>query len=135
MPMSTSELGARTELAVASALTTAGFTVFIPFFNAHSRVDLVYQRADGVRRVQCKSGRLSGNVVGFYTCSHTGGVERGYIGEVEDFGVYCESNGLVYLVPVVDVPSRFATLRLAPARNNQVRGTRDAALYVVGRPW
>lgn len=133
---STSEIGALAELAVANALNKAGYPVFLPFFNAHSRVDLIYQNALGEpRRVQCKFARFINEAVSFYTCSHTGGVERSYEGDVDDFGVYCEVTGLVYLVPVADVPTRFAMLRVRPPKNKQVRRVRWAEQYVVGPPW
>ncbi len=128
--LTTSELGALTELAVATALTKAGCAVFLPFFNAHGRVDLIYENPAGdLKRVQCKSARLSGDVMTFYTCSHTGGIERGYRGEADDFGVYCLETDEIYLVPVEDVPTRFASLRVGPAKNNQARRVRWAEPY------
>lgn len=92
-------------------------------------------RLGETRRVQCKSARLVNDAVAFYTCSHTGGVERAYDGDVDDFGVYCEATGLVYLVPVADVPTRFAMLRVVAPKNKQVRRVRWAEPYVLGPPW
>jgi hypothetical protein len=113
--MTPSEKGAMAELAVATALTRSGRPVYVPFFNAHSRVDLVYETTSGeFRRVQCKLARLIGDAVRFYTCSHTGGVEREYLEDADDFGVYCLETGIVYIVPVAEVPIRVASLRLAP---------------------
>jgi hypothetical protein len=130
-----SEVGALAELAVATALTKAGFRVFVPFFGAHSRVDLVYARADGtIRRVQCKSACLQGDVLRFAVCSHTGNVEKPYTGEVDDFGVFCAALDTVYLVPIEHVPATYAHLRLHPTRNNQKRKIRLAADYVLGPP-
>jgi hypothetical protein len=133
---STSDTGALAEVAVAKALVSAGRSVYVPFFNAHSRVDLVYEASNGsLRRVQCKSARLTRDVVTFYTCSHTGGIERGYDGDADEFGVYCADTNAVYLVPVADVPSRLARLRIAPPRNNQMRRVRWAEPYRLGPPW
>ena len=133
---STSEIGATAELAVANALCRAGLSVYTPFFNAHGRVDLVYENALGeVRLVQCKSGRLVNDVIMFYTCSHTGGVEREYIDDVDEFGVYCAGTGLVYMVPVTDATTRLTSLRVGPARNNQTRRVRWAEPYLLGPPW
>jgi hypothetical protein len=57
--LSPSEVGARAELAVATALAKAGHAVFLPLFNGHGRVDLVYEDCDGrLQRVQCKTSRL-----------------------------------------------------------------------------
>lgn len=65
-----SDIGARTEDAVASALVRADREVSVPVFAAHGRTDLVYD--DGIRsaRVQCKTRRLLGDVVNFATCSN-----------------------------------------------------------------
>ena len=125
---STSEVGALAELAVANALTTAGLDVYVPFFNAHSRVDLIYvNRLGEVRRVQCKSAFKDGDVVKFSTCSHTGGVSRSYNGDVDEFGVFCPELNVVYVVPVVEAPERLAHLRVTPTSNNQSRGIRWAS--------
>ena len=135
-PRSTSAIGARAELAVAGALCKAGFAVFTPFFNAHGRIDVLYEsERTGVRRVQCKSAHYKNDVVMFYTRSHTGGIERGYAGDVDEFGVYSEHTGLVYLVPVELVTARLTYLRAAPTRNSQQRGVRWAKDYVLGPPW
>lgn len=134
--MNPSEVGALAELAVANALTKVGHRVFVPFFNSHSRIDLVYVNDLGqVRRVQCKTGTVIENTVSFWTCSNTGGVRKAYVDEVDEFGVYCAVTGLVYLVPIGDVPTRSARLRLAPTRSNQARGIRWAEPYLVGAPW
>ncbi len=65
----------------------------------------------------------------FYACSHTGGVERSYRGEADEFGVYCLETQAVYLVPVDEVPTRMVSLRVGPARNNQERRVRWAEPY------
>ena len=115
-----SEIGALAELAVAAALTRTGRAVFLPFFSAHSRVDLVYEaEARELRRVQCKAGHVRGDVVRFYTCSHTGGVQKAYRDDVDDFGVYCIETNAVYIVPAADVPLRLAHLRLTPRATNR----------------
>ena len=123
-------------MGVTSALLRAGLSVYLPFFNAHGRVDLIYEAPDGaLRRVQCKAAHVIKDVVLFYTCSHTGGVERGYLGDADEFGVYCEETSSVYLVPVGDVPARLASLRLKRTRNNQLRGVRWASTYLLGPAW
>jgi hypothetical protein len=131
---SPSEIGARTELVVATQLWRAGFAVFTPYFNAHSRVDLVYIRQDGViSRLQCKTGRVRDGYVSFWACSHTG-QRRGYVGDVDEFAVYAEELRAVYLVPVSDVTATEVRLRLVPPRNNQVRGIRYADSYLLRSP-
>jgi hypothetical protein len=128
--------GAFAELAVANALNRAGNLVYVPWFNSHGRVDLVYVTPVGdVRRVQCKLAQLAGGVMRFWTSSHTGGVERDYVGQVDEFGAYCAETNLVYLVPIGAVPMRQACLRVNPTRSNQVKGIRWADDYVLGPPW
>ena len=126
-----SALGAQAELAVASALTRAGRQVYLPFFAAHTRVDLVFEDELGLHRVQCKTSRLRGDVVAFATCSNTKHVRKDYRGEVDLFGVYSPELDQVFMVPVGDVPLRLGHLRLRPARNVQSKGIRWAADYVV----
>jgi hypothetical protein len=134
--MTPSEVGAITELAVANALTKAGYAVFVPFFNSHSRIDLMYADARGEpRRVQCKTGKVIENTVSFWTCSNTGGVRKAYTDDVDEFAVYCAETGFVYLVPISDVPTRQARLRLEPTRSNQALGIRWAEQYRLGPPW
>jgi hypothetical protein len=107
--------------------------VYLPLFNAHSRVDLLYEAESGeLRRVQCKTAHIEDNTVSFWTCSNTGGVRRTYYDDADDFGVYCPANEAVYLVPVNEVPPRNARLRLAPPRSNQTQGIRWAASYLIG---
>jgi hypothetical protein len=56
---------------------------------------------------------------------------RNYRDDIDFFGVYCHDSGEVYLVPVDDVPSRVASLRLSPARNGQQVGVRWASQYLL----
>ena len=128
--MTPSEIGALAELAVATALTRRGRAVYLPFFNGHGRIDLVYENERGeLKRVQCKSARLVGDVITFPCCSHTRGIERDYRDDADEFGVYCAANDSVFLVPVEDVPTRMARLRVGRTRNNQERGVRWAEPY------
>jgi hypothetical protein len=127
------EIGARAEAAVASALIRAGRPVFLPAFGLNSRTDLIYER-EALVRAQCKTARLLDQVLGFRTCSNTGNLPRAYEGEVDEFGVYSPDLNLVYLVPAVGLPTRFCSLRLAPTRNGQAKGVWWAERYVLGPP-
>lgn len=132
---STSRIGALTEMSVSTALLKAGFFVYVPFFSPHSRIDLIAVGPDGkVQTVQCKTARFTNNTVTFHTCSNTAGIRRTYDGEVDVLGAYCEDTASVYLVPVENVPTRFACLRVVPPRNKQIRGIRWAERYVLGPP-
>lgn len=121
-------------MAVASALMRAGMRVYVPFFAADSRVDLVAERDDGLLRVQSKTARFLGGSVFFRTCSNTANRPVDYRGEVDAFGVYSPDLDRVFLVPVEDVPLRAAYLRVDPPRNGQTAGIRWAADYAVGPP-
>ena len=86
-------------------------------------------------RVQCKTGRLRKGAITFPTCSSTyhhpknkgvADCHQGYTGQAELFGVYCPETDDVYLVPVGEVGSRAGSLRVAPAKNNQIKKVRWA---------
>jgi len=113
------------------ALARAGWHVYQPFFVPHSRVDLVVSGDRGLRRVQCKTSRIRGDVLVFATCSNTGKRKKDYRGEIDVFGVYSPELDTVYLVPVEHTALRDCHLRLAPARNGQTRRVRFAADYLV----
>jgi hypothetical protein len=132
---SPSEIGAQAELAVATALARSGRPVFVPFFNGHGRIDLVFEDETGrLNRVQCKTSRLNDGCIGFRTCSNTGNVPKEYAGEIDVFGVYSPELDAVFIVPIDDVPTRFCFLRVAPPANNQQRGIRWAAPYRLAPP-
>lgn len=61
------EVGARAEAAVASALTRAGRPVFLPAFGVNSRIDLIYVEHGDLVRAQCKAARVVGEVLVFRT--------------------------------------------------------------------
>jgi PD-(D/E)XK endonuclease len=129
-----SVVGARSEMAVMSALQRSGHQVFVPICGAHSRTDLVIAQGDALLRLQVKTCRLGDGFLIFPACSHTANVSASYHGQVDAFGVYSPDLNLVYLVPVLDVPAKACHLRLEPARNNQKAKVRWAADYLVGPP-
>jgi hypothetical protein len=131
-----SEIGARAEAAVASALVRAGRAVFMPVFSTHSRVDLIYidSEAERVARLQCKSARRIRDVLFFRTCSNTANSPREYVGQIDEFGVFSPNTGLVYLVPNDGLPYRGCSLRLSETRNGQTTGIRWASAYELGPP-
>jgi hypothetical protein len=132
--MTPTEIGARAEAAVASALVRAGKQVFLPVFGVNSRIDLVYAEGLALVRVQCKTSRVVGDVLVFRSCSNTKNKPRDYSDEIDAFGVYSPSRNLVYLVPATDLPRRAGSLRLAPARNGQRKRILWANDYVLGPP-
>ncbi|MGH9111260.1 MAG: group I intron-associated PD-(D/E)XK endonuclease [Acidimicrobiales bacterium] len=134
LPATPTEVGARAEAAVASALVRTGKPVFFPIFGVNSRIDLIYQDAVRLVRVQCKTSRIIGEILGFRTCSNTKNTPRGYEGEIDVFGVYSPDLDRVYLVPAAGLPTRFCSLRLAPTRNGQIKGVRRAEDFLLGPP-
>lgn len=131
------DVGDHATLAVALALHATGRRVLLPF-GENVRYDLAIDGGGAIERVQCKSAVLHDGVVWFRTTSAYGHhrsprqLRRGYVGEIDYFGVFCPATAGVYLVPVGDVPSRSeAALRTAPPRNGQRRRIRFAAPYLV----
>ncbi|MBA3652714.1 MAG: hypothetical protein H0W70_00820 [Actinobacteria bacterium] len=125
-----SEVGARAELEVATALARAGFAVYLPLLNGHGRVDLVFEGADGMlKRAQCKTSRLKDGCISFRTCSNTGNVPADYRGQIDVFAVYSPEMDAVYVVPVDDVGTRYGYLRVDKPRSSQQQGIRWAEPY------
>jgi hypothetical protein len=108
--------------------------VFTPFFGAHSRVDLVADRAGDLLRIQCKTARIMNGALWFRSCSNTANIPVDDRGEIDAFGVYSPTLDRVYLVPVGHASIRGCSLRLEPARNNQQTGIRWATDYLIGPP-
>jgi hypothetical protein len=128
------EIGARAEAAVASALVRAGKPVFLPAFGVNTRVDLIYEDDGILVRVQCKTSRVVGEVLIFRTCSNTKNSPRVYVDEVDVFGVYSPARNLVYLVPAAGLPTRSCQMRLAPTRNGQRKRLWWADDFLLGPP-
>ena len=135
-------IGAVSQAKVLSALTVAGKVVLAPCV-AVRPYDFVIEEGGRFLRVQCKTGRLFRGAVCFRphrlraAKRETGWQRRvtDYRGEVDLFAVYCPDNDNVYLVPIEDVPGpAICTLRVRPARNNQIKGVRWAKEYLVGPP-
>ena len=119
---------------VMAALVARGSKVLVPFGD-NFRYDLVVESDGAFSRIQCKTGKLVRGAVVFSVASsqyHRGGKRRDYRGQVDAFGVFCPSNGKIYIIPIVDLPlTREAKLRLTPPKNSQVKGIRWAAKYEI----
>ncbi len=87
--METAGKGNATEAAILAALATRGFEVLVPFGDGHA-YDLVVHLGDGCfGRVQCKTGRLTGDCISFNTRTTDHGRGRQpYLGLADVFGVY-----------------------------------------------
>ena len=126
---SPSDVGARAEREVAYALEQAGWTVYLPVFVHHARIDMIAVRGTDILRIQCKTSVVKDKVVAFRTCSNTNNQPRSYEGEIDAFGVYCPELRRSYLVPLDGLGIRGCYLRLGPPSNNQRKGIRYAADY------
>lgn len=130
-------VGDRTTLAIMLALTDAGLDVSVPF-GENCRYDLVIDNDGKLTRVQCKTGRLRNGAVRFSTASTYSHLpspresRRHYMGQIDEFAVFCPDTGDVYLIPIADVRARTnAYLRVEAPGNGQRRGVRFARTYLV----
>lgn len=118
-----------------AALVKTKKNVLIPIDDNH-RYDLVVDEDGTFNRIQCKAGRMTRRgEIKFNTSSSNkeGGrwKRHDYSGQIESFGVYCEKNDTVYLVPVEDVGKCQATLRTLPTKNSQQKKVRWAQYYEI----
>ena len=132
----TSQSGEVCRAQIIAALTLQGKTVLLPLGD-FQRYDLVVDDGGRFLRVQCKMGQLTGGAVHFHPCSidsrsETGRcVRRGYAGQVDLFGVYCQQVNKCYLIPVEIAPATGCYLRIVPAKNGQQQGIRWAKDYEI----
>jgi hypothetical protein len=134
MEWSPNQMGAAAEAAVAWEATKLGIPVLRPMF-IDCRYDLVFELGTGLLRVQCKSAPRQGNIVDVRAISSRR-VADGYrrstytSDEVDAVAAYCPDLDRCYLVPIDDFPpSGCIYLRLAPAKNNQLKRLNSAAEY------
>jgi len=123
--------GEKSEGLILAALLRAGKVVLLPFGD-NQRYDLVIDEHGKFVRVQCKTGRLRQGAINFKTCSsheHRGKGTRNYYGQADLFGVYCPETDAVYFIPVEEVGTTRALLRVEPPKNNQKSKTRYADRY------
>ena len=111
-------------MAIAKEAARLEIPVLLPAWE-HGRYDLGLEIADRILRVQCKWGRLQGDivVVNLQTSRYTpnGYVQTSYsAGEVDVVAVYCGDLDRCYLLPEsVFVDRRAIHLRLHPPLNGQ----------------
>jgi hypothetical protein len=131
----TKSVGDLSELMVAAALAHPGYTVSLPGENA--RYDLVIDKDGVLSRVQVKTGRLRSGSIQWNCCStHThrnGPATRPYIDEIDFFGVYCPQLDSTYLIPIAVTSRTCSSLRVATAKNSQVKRVRWAEEYLISR--
>ena len=137
MELSTNRKGAIAETAIAAEALRLGIDVYRPVAEG-GRYDLIFDMGPFLLRVQCKWAVRYGDVVIVRAQSSrraaAGHIKRKYApGEVDALAAYCHELKRAYLLPISLVASRSQlSLRLAPARNNQIEKLHWAAEYELG---
>lgn len=124
------------ELMVAADLRRRGFGIAFPYGEDHA-FDLILIRPDRLERVQVKYAESDGKVIRVKCLSHslTNGkvrrTKRYTSAMIELLAVYDQTTGRCFYVPAGELGEGMSSihLRLAPARNGQVLGTRSADDY------
>jgi len=123
----TNSIGEISEAAIIARFLQLGYVVLTPY-GGSQRYDLVIEDVEGqFWRVQCKTARIEddGTVVAFDTANHNYALKnkqwRHYRGQCDYFAVYNEALNKVYLIPVDQVGTTGAVLRLAARKNNQAK--------------
>lgn len=131
----TNQIGDISEAAIILRFLQLGYTVLAPY-GGNLRYDLMVEDEDeNFWRIQCKTGWLdeSSTLIKFDTANHnvTGSNRqmRHYRGQCDYFAVYNENLNKVYLIPVDQVGTTRAHLRLAPPKNHQGKYVRWAKDY------
>lgn len=127
---STKKIGDACEMEFVYRFAKAGLLPALPVLGENNRWDMLVEDLDGrVYKIQCKSGRLVKGVILFHTTSshyHRGGKTRGYVGEVDLFGVYCGDLEKLYLISP-EALGMGGRLRVDAPKNNMAAGIRWAA--------
>jgi len=131
----TNNIGDISEAAIIARFLQLGYVVLTPY-GGNQRYDLVIEDAEGqFWRIQCKTGRIDegSTAIRFNTAIRnvTGKNKqsRNYRGHCDYFAVYNEALNKVYLVPVDQVGTTSAALRLTTRKNNQEKNTLWAKDY------
>lgn len=125
-------VGEVSEAFVLARLIELGYSVALPFGN-NQRYDFIVDDGSALRRMQVKTGRLRDGRILFSTNSVNGftGEHRGYLGEADDFLVYCAETNEIYRVPVDECGHlRHGSLRFLPRQTSSKTAVRWAADYV-----
>ena len=129
----TNRIGSISESAITTRFLERDYEVFFPY-GRNVRTDLLIEDQEGqFWRIQCKTGWFKNGAVYFDTANHnvTGKNRqmRHYRGQCNYFAVYCKELSKVYFIPVDQVGTTRAHLRLEPTKNNQRKYVRWAKDY------
>ncbi len=133
----TNSIGNISEAAIVTRFLQLGYVVLTPH-GRKQRYDLVIEDSEEqFWRVQCKTARIedNGTVIAFDTANHSIALKdkraRHYREQCDFFAVYCGELNQIYLVPIDQVGTTKANLRLVPAKNNQEKYVRWAKDYEI----
>ena len=134
--LTTDQKGIVAETNIAAVALAAGVGVARPL--GDERYDLVFDLGSRFLRIQCKWAVRANDVV-VIRCrrvrrSRAGLIRRSYLpDEIDAIVGYCAETGRCYFLPhELSVHRAAVQLRLAPPRNNQVRGIKWARDYELG---
>ncbi|MFE6362946.1 group I intron-associated PD-(D/E)XK endonuclease [Streptomyces sp. NPDC057806] len=124
--------GELTEAIVLAKLIEYAYSVSLPFGD-NRRYDMIVDDGSRLHRVQVKTARDGRNAgtIEFHTVSThpLSGRKTRYDGQIEAFIAYHPGTHAFYWVPIAECTGNVFRLRTAPAKNNQVYGTRLAEPY------
>jgi hypothetical protein len=136
--LSTNRKGAIAETAIAHEALRLGIDVYRPVAEG-GRFDLIFAFPDGsLSRVQCKWAPVQRGAIGIRCYSARRAAEgmrtTPYAEhEIDALAAYCPDNRRRYYVPIELVRGRqLVSLRLRPARNNQVERVNSASQFELG---
>jgi hypothetical protein len=135
MELTPTRKGALAEMAIMHRAFELGIDVYRPAAEG-TRADMVFEIGSYLLRIQCKMGRIAKDVVLVNARSCRSKPDGTYVrttygrDEVDAIAVYSPGNDGCYFVPIDAVPaSGTISLRLAAAKNSQLKGLHFAADY------
>jgi hypothetical protein len=111
--LNSKDTGNITEAKLIAKFVELGYTVSI-VFGDNARYDLIIDNEDGLKRIQCKTGRIRDGRVLFNTASVSPFTNKlnYYTGEIDFFAVYCSDNDKCYLIDVDKMKTSKGILRI-----------------------
>lgn len=130
--METKRKGSISEYRIIIKFLELGCHVLQPIGD-NNRYDLVVERIDGFKRIQCKTASLRNGVVNFRV-SNVGKkngfiISKTYKNQIDYFAAYCPQNDKIYLVNIKDTGKRECKLRITEPKNNQKKLIKYAKDY------
>ena len=124
------QLAKEGELRFAAEFLRKGWQIFLPY-GEDSPIDLLIEKDGIFKRVQVKStSSIKGAIHCRIKSSNNWQVKKYSKKEIDFFAIYDYSNKKGYLIPIEDFEGMTeAIIRLDKAKNNQIKGVRQAEKY------